>query len=55
MEAGDELEVGLLTRFMARAKEAGWLIIKSAKAEDDIVSHYHQKRNYFRAQVSTFL
>ena len=54
LKAGDDLEVGLLTRFMERAKDEDWLMFKSAKAEEDIIGHFHDKRNYYRAQVYSF-
>ena len=59
-----------MNRFMERAKEVsvhislhvllnnfqnGWLIKTSAKAEKDISQYYGGKRNYLKAQVSSFV
>lgn len=51
MKAKEESETDLLQKFMDKAKEEGWMIKKSQKAEKDIVSKYRDNRNYLKAQI----
>jgi len=49
--ANDKNEVELLNKFMNKAKDEGWLLKMSGKAEKDIKQQFRLKRNYLKAQV----
>jgi len=49
--ANDKNEVEMVKKFMAKAKEDGWLVKNSGKAEKDILKHWRLKRNYLKAQI----
>jgi len=51
MFAKETDETLLLEKFLTSAKENGWLIKSSAKAQKDIVTNFREKRNYLKAQV----
>ena len=48
LSAKEETEIGMLTKFMEKAKDAGWLLKNSAKAQKDIFQHFRVKRNYIK-------
>lgn len=51
LKAKDEAEMDLLAKFMEAAKDGGWIMKHSAKAESDVFNHFRKKRNYLKSQI----
>ena len=52
LKAKDETEMDLLSKFMEAAKDDGWMMKYSAKAEGDVFKHFRKQRNYLKSQVN---
>jgi len=51
LKANDEDEIKLLNDFVDTAKEEGFLLKTTAKAQKDIFQYFRYKRNYLKSQV----